>query len=97
MAAEKHGSNEVQPAKFGSCGEQRAWLEATDGKRLLIEGNLSIGRSPKNSFILDSQKVSRRHDTCRRARNSQTTRRRPRSREAVVYLFVLRNDLFSGE
>src|SRR5438874_3441603 len=61
MAAEKRDSNEDQPANSESCGEQRAWLEATDGKRLLIEGNLSIGRSPKNSCILDSAKVSRRH------------------------------------
>src|SRR5436190_16005532 len=41
--------------------EQGAWLEATDGKRLPIQGNLSIGRSPKNSLLLDSQKISRRH------------------------------------
>src|SRR5437588_10653315 len=41
--------------------EQSAWLESTDGKRLLIQGNLSIGRSPKNSLILDSPKISRRH------------------------------------
>jgi len=61
MAAEKRDSNEDQPANSESCGEQRAWLEATDGKRLLIEGNLSIGRSPKNSCILDSPKISRRH------------------------------------
>src|SRR6478672_7832617 len=61
MAAEKRNSNEDQPANSGSYGEQRAWLEATDGKRLLIEGNLSIGRSPKNSCILDSPKISRRH------------------------------------
>jgi adenylate cyclase len=40
---------------------QGAWLEATDGKRLPIQGNLSIGRSPKTSLILDSPKVSRRH------------------------------------
>src|SRR5436309_2526003 len=61
MAAEKRESNEDQPANSESCGEHRAWLEATDGKRLLIEGNLSIGRSPKNSCILDSPKISRRH------------------------------------
>src|SRR5690348_9271905 len=40
---------------------QGAWLEATDGKRLPIQGNLSIGRSPKTSLVLDSPKVSRRH------------------------------------
>ncbi len=38
-----------------------AWLEAKDGKRFPIRGNLSIGRSPKTSLILDSPKVSRRH------------------------------------
>ncbi len=41
--------------------EQNAWLEATDGKRFPIQGNLSIGRSPKNSLVLDSPKISRRH------------------------------------
>jgi adenylate cyclase len=41
--------------------EHGAWLEATDGKRLAIQGNLSIGRSPKNLLVLDSQKISRRH------------------------------------
>jgi adenylate cyclase len=61
MAEEKRDSNEERLASSESCGEPGAWLEATDGKRLLIEGNLSIGRSPKNSFILDSPKVSRRH------------------------------------
>jgi len=40
---------------------QGAWLEASDGKRLPIQGNLSIGRSPKTSLVLDSPKVSRRH------------------------------------
>src|ERR1700737_2573816 len=41
--------------------EQGAWLEAADGKRLPIQGNLGIGRSPKNSLVLDSPKISRRH------------------------------------
>ncbi len=41
--------------------EQGAWLEEADGKRLPIQGNLTIGRSPKNSLILDSPKISRRH------------------------------------
>ena len=41
--------------------EPGAWLEANDGKRLPIQGNLSIGRSPKNLLVLDSQKISRRH------------------------------------
>jgi adenylate cyclase len=41
--------------------EQGAWLKAADGKRLPIQGNLSIGRSPKNLLVLDSPKISRRH------------------------------------
>src|SRR6266446_3020369 len=41
--------------------EQGAWLEEAEGKRLPIQGNVSIGRSPKNSLILDSPKISRRH------------------------------------
>src|SRR5246127_1580187 len=41
--------------------EQGAWLEEADGKRLPIQGNFTIGRSPKNSLILDSPKISRRH------------------------------------
>ncbi len=49
------------PANVELGGEQGAWLEETDGKRLPIQGNLSIGRSPKNSLVLDSQKISRRH------------------------------------
>jgi class 3 adenylate cyclase len=44
-----------------SINDYGAWLEATDGKRLPIQGNLSIGRSPKNSLVLDSPGISRRH------------------------------------
>ncbi len=44
-----------------SINEYGGWLEATDGKRFPIQGNLSIGRSPKNLLVLDSPKVSRRH------------------------------------
>ena len=44
-----------------SESKQRAWLEAGDSKRIQLEGGLTIGRSPKNVLILDSQKVSRRH------------------------------------
>src|SRR6266550_3182425 len=43
------------------AGEQGAWLEEADGKRLPIQDNLSIGRSPKNLLVLDSPKISRRH------------------------------------
>lgn len=41
--------------------ENGAWLEASDGTRIPIRGNLSIGRSPKNSLVLESPKISRRH------------------------------------
>ena len=41
--------------------EQGVWLEEAGGKQHPIQGNFSIGRSPKNSLVLDSQKVSRRH------------------------------------
>jgi len=41
--------------------KQRAWLEASDSKNIQLEGGLTIGRSPKNVLVLDSQKVSRRH------------------------------------
>ena len=41
--------------------DQGAWLEEADGKRLPIQGNLSVGRSPRNSLVLDSPKISRRH------------------------------------
>jgi adenylate cyclase len=41
--------------------EHAGWLEFSDSKKIPIQGSLSIGRSPKNSLVLDSQKVSRRH------------------------------------
>ncbi|MGZ5552566.1 MAG: FHA domain-containing protein [Chthoniobacterales bacterium] len=41
--------------------ETGAWLE-TDGRpRFPIHGNCSIGRSAKNTIVIESQKVSRRH------------------------------------
>src|ERR1041384_4448999 len=36
------------------------WLE-TVGEKLPIRGDCSIGRSPKNKIVIDSQRVSRRH------------------------------------
>src|ERR1700724_64824 len=36
------------------------WLE-TVGEKFPIIGDCSLGRSPKNSIVIDSQKVSRRH------------------------------------
>jgi class 3 adenylate cyclase len=37
-----------------------AWLES-GGRKLPIRGDCSLGRSPGNSVVVDSQKVSRRH------------------------------------
>src|SRR5713226_8849608 len=44
-----------------SENQQGAWLQTGGGKRIPIQGNLPIGRSPKNLLVLDSPKVSRRH------------------------------------
>jgi adenylate cyclase len=41
--------------------EQSAWLASREGTQIPIQGNLTIGRSPKNVLVLDSPKVSRRH------------------------------------
>src|SRR5213594_2242596 len=61
MAADERNVGEERHIDVESADEQGAWLEEADGKRLPIQRNLSIGRSPKNSLILDSQKISRRH------------------------------------
>src|SRR5207249_3382288 len=61
MAADERNVGEERQIDVESADEQGAWLEEADGKRLPIQRNLSIGRSPKNSLILDSQKISRRH------------------------------------
>jgi adenylate cyclase len=60
MAAEK-----TKSAKEGSTPGQQdvrqgVWLE-TSREKFPIQGNTSIGRSPKNLIVIDSQKVSRRH------------------------------------
>src|SRR3984893_11146827 len=41
--------------------EKGGWLEALGRDNILIHGSCSIGRSAKNTIILDSQKISRRH------------------------------------
>jgi len=41
--------------------EEGAWLEAADGKRHPIHGSCSVGRTPANTIVLESPKVSRRH------------------------------------
>lgn len=41
--------------------EYKAWLERANHAQLPILGNCTIGRSDKNTIVLDSPKVSRRH------------------------------------
>jgi adenylate cyclase len=41
--------------------EAGAWLDTNTQSRIPIRGNCSLGRSAKNTVVLDSQKVSRRH------------------------------------
>jgi adenylate cyclase len=44
-----------------STNEQGAWLETPGRDSIQIQGNCSIGRSAKNTMVLDSPKISRRH------------------------------------
>ena len=44
-----------------SSNEKGAWLETPSRGSLRVEGNCSIGRSPKSTIVLDSPKISRRH------------------------------------
>jgi adenylate cyclase len=60
MAAEEHERHAVQPIGVHSDKPEGAWLE-TSGDKFPIRGDCSVGRSPKNTICLDSQKVSRRH------------------------------------
>jgi adenylate cyclase len=60
MAADE-GETAKEAISSESESKQRAWLEASDSKKIQLEGGLTIGRSPKSVLILDSQKVSRRH------------------------------------
>ena len=53
-------SSKERPTAQESNIKEGAWLEAS-GDKFPICGNCSLGRSPKNSIVLDSQKVSRRH------------------------------------
>jgi len=39
----------------------QAWLETSTGDRLPLRGTCSLGRSPENSVVLPTEKVSRRH------------------------------------
>src|SRR5438105_12272109 len=58
--ADEQKSPIEQPAAIQSPAKQGAWLEGT-GEKIAILGDCSIGRTPKNTIVLDSQKVSRRH------------------------------------
>src|SRR5438034_10907692 len=44
-----------------SSKAQSAWLETPGRDTILIQGNWSIGGSAKNTMVLDSPKISRRH------------------------------------
>ena len=52
--------NRPKPATSPGQPTSGAWLE-TSGDKFTLAGDCSIGRSPKNRIVLDSQKVSRRH------------------------------------
>ena len=41
--------------------EEGAWLEASDGKRHVLHGSSSLGRTGANRIVLESPKVSRQH------------------------------------
>jgi adenylate cyclase len=41
--------------------EPGAWLESPGRERIPLQGNCSLGRSPRNRVVIDSPKVSRRH------------------------------------
>jgi adenylate cyclase len=58
--ADEQESPKEQPTRGQSESKQGAWLE-TAGEEFPILGDCSLGRSPKNSIVIDSQKVSRRH------------------------------------
>jgi adenylate cyclase len=46
---------------MSSAEENWAWLETPGRDAIQIQGGLSIGRSGKNTIVLDSPNVSRRH------------------------------------
>ena len=41
--------------------EAGAWLESPGREKILLQGNCSIGRSDKNTVVVESPKASRRH------------------------------------
>src|SRR5437868_7172009 len=46
---------------MSSAEENWAWLETPGRDTIQLQGSLSIGRSSKNTIVLDSPNVSRRH------------------------------------
>ncbi len=60
MVADGSHNPKKQPTTIHSSDREGAWLE-TSGDKFPICGTCSLGRSPKNTIVLDSQKVSRRH------------------------------------
>ena len=46
---------------MSSVEDTGAWLETPGHDTIRIQGNLSIGRSAKNTIVLDSPNISRRH------------------------------------
>jgi adenylate cyclase len=51
----------VKHYNVNASEEEGAWLETADGKRHPIHGSCSLGRTPANTIVLESPKVSRRH------------------------------------
>ncbi len=51
----------IRSFRVSAPQEEGAWLEAADGTRYSIRGSCSLGRTPANTMVLDSPKVSRRH------------------------------------
>jgi adenylate cyclase len=47
--------------RVNASEEEGAWLEDVGGKRYPIHGSCSVGRTPANTIVLESPKVSRRH------------------------------------
>jgi adenylate cyclase len=60
MAADHSNNPDSTPISEPEIGTG-AWLESANRERVIIQGNCSIGRSPKNVIVLDSPKISRRH------------------------------------
>jgi adenylate cyclase len=60
MVADENQTPQERPTTMRSDSKEGAWLE-TSGDKFPICGDCSLGRSPKNAIVLDSQKVSRRH------------------------------------